>query len=145
MHHFRTALRRARLVEHRIHYRIVDLGLRRSLRLRLEAERRQFDPSGLLAEHDDAAGVAFLAGSGELEAVLPGQAQLAALVAAQAQPAQGDVLVQQLDALPHAMLLHQQQRALADAMGTPPPGGDCGQQHECEKVAQSHFQGSAPG
>ena len=67
----------------------------------------QLDVPELLAEHAQIAAQALVAGDGELEIVQPRQAQMAAPVALQAQAAQGDILVEQLDIQFRAVLAGQ--------------------------------------
>lgn len=62
-----------------MHRRVVDLGGR------LEAMRGQFDGAEVIAIHDDAPGVAFLAADGEFETELAAQPPLTTVVTGQAQ------------------------------------------------------------
>lgn len=115
-----------------MHRRVVDLGGR------LEAMRGQFDGAEVIAIHDDAPGVAFLTADGEFETELAAQPPLTTVVTGEAQAPARDILVEQFHALLGAMLLGQQQRPLAHAMGAPPPGCGGAQQEHDEKVTQGH-------
>lgn len=79
----------------------------------------QLDVPELLAEHAQVAAQALIAGDRELEIVQSRQAQMTASVALQAQAAQGDILVEQLDIQFRAVLAGQAQGALANAVAAP--------------------------
>lgn len=102
------------------------------------------DRSRPSTEHDNVALMTLLTGHGEFESIDPREASLPARISDQPQPTKRHVTVEQFDIHLLAMPPHRCQRALADAMGMPEPGGRSHQQQEDEQIAERYHKRCAP-
>ena len=111
----------------------------------LKPVRLEFHVQDVGAEHDDAAGVAFFTGGGEIKQETTPDPNAAILVALEPESAQIHGIVQQQDVHGFAVAPGGLEDKILDGFGPPPvPGGETGEK-EPDECAQGQGRGNPVG